>query len=395
MLTTYDLIVVGAGIYGMVAALELRQRGYRVAVLDPGPIPHPLAASADISKVIRMEYGDDVQYMEMAEQALAGWQQWNDTLFPGKLYHNTGVTMVTRQPMQPGGYEYESYQMLRQRQHAPERLTSDDIARRFPAWKPGAFVDGFYHVKGGYAESGLVVTALMQQAEALGVTFYGGQTVTRLVEGNGRITGVRTQSDQIFNADRILLAAGAWTPVILPELTPVMRATGHPVFYLKPADPTLFKPPHFTVFTADIANSGWYGFPLHPRHGIVKVANHGIGQLLHPTQDKRLVTDTDIRHLRRFLENSFPALKDAPITYTRRCLYCDTLDEHFWIDRHPERRNLTVAAGDSGHGFKFAPILGPLIADAVEGKSNPWLPRFRWRDLEADTSGEEAARHHK
>ena len=87
-------------------------------------------------------------------------------------------------------------------------------------------------------------------------------------------------------------------------------------------------------------------------------------------------------------------LAEAPIVYTRRCLYCDTLDEHFWIDRHPHVEGLAVAAGGSGHGFKFAPVLGGLIADAIEARGNSWLPKFAWRALEATAGGEEAARYH-
>ncbi len=394
MLTSYDILVVGAGIFGITAALELHQRGYKTAVLDPGPLPHPLAASTDISKVIRMEYGRDETYMAMTEQALEGWHHWNNE-FPEKLYHNTGVTMVTRQPMEPDGFEYESYHLLLNRGHHPERLDSKRIAERFPVWKAGAFVDGFYHAKGGYAESGRVVETLIQRAQEAGITLYVGQTVTEVVVENGRVRGIKTQENQRFNAGQVLVAAGVWTPLIVPDLHPFMKATGHPVFHLKPADPTLFKPPTFTVFTADIANSGWYGFPLHPRQGVIKIANHGAGQELHPIHDKRVVNDVDIRHLRGFLEGAFPLLKDAAITYTRRCLYNDTLDEHFWIDRHPEIAGLSIAAGGSGHGFKFAPILGPLIADAVENQPNPFLPKFRWRNLEPGAQGEEAARHHK
>ncbi|MCA9975598.1 MAG: FAD-dependent oxidoreductase [Anaerolineales bacterium] len=393
MLTTYDVIIVGAGIFGITAAVELRQRQYKVAILDPGPIPAPLAASTDISKVVRMEYGADETYMSMVEESIAGWTQWNDA-FGEKLYHNTGVTMLTRKPIEPGEFEYESYQLLRKRNHLPERLTADDIARRFPAWKPGAFVDGYFHAKGGYVESGRVVEVLLQHAQALGVTVYAGQTVQHVVLENGRIQGVQTVDGRIFKADNVLIAAGAWTPIILPELEPVMRATGHPVYHLKIGNSTLFKPPHFVVFTADITSSGWYGFPLHPKHDVIKIANHGVGQLLHPVHDKRVVSDADIRQLRRFLEETFPALKDATISYARRCLYCDTLDEHFWIDRHPEIEGLTVAAGGSGHGFKFAPILGKLIADALTGQANVWLPKFRWRDLGNETQGEEATRHH-
>lgn len=396
MLTTYDVIIVGAGVFGATAALSLRQRGHKVAILDPGPIPHPQAASTDISKVVRMEYGGDEIYMAMVEDALPGWRAWNDA-WDETVYHNTGVAMLTRRPMAPGGYEFESYQRLLQRNHQPIRLNSDDIARRFPAWKPGAFVDGFFHDEGGYAESGRVVSHLIADAEAAGVTLYTGQTVTELVEDESRqrrISGVRTASGQTFNAGQVLLAAGAWTPVLLPELDAMMRVTGHPVFHLKPADPALFKPPHFTVFTADVNRTGWYGFPLHPTEGVIKVANHGVGQDLHPVHDKRVVDDADIRKLRRFLEDTFPALKEAPISYTRRCLYCDTRDEHLWIDRHPTRPGLSVAAGGSGHGFKFAPILGDLIADAVEGVAHPYLDRFRWRELAPDVTGEEASRYH-
>lgn len=82
------------------------------------------------------------------------------------------------------------------------------------------------------------------------------------------------------------------------------------------------------------------------------------------------------------------------MVYTRRCLYADTLDEHLWIDRHPEIAGLSVATGGSGHGFKFAPLLGALIADSVEKRDNPWLHKFRWRELLPETAGEEAARYH-
>ena len=173
-----------------------------------------------------------------------------------------------------------------------------------------------------------------------------------------------------------------------------MRATGHPVFHLEIDRPELFTPPAFATFTADVANSGWYGFPVHPRRGVLKVANHGVGQPLHPERDERRVTAEDEAQLRRFLEETFPALVDAPIVYTRCCLYNDTLDEHLWIDRHPRLEGLTVAAGGSGHAFKMAPVLGELIAAAAEGQSHRWLPKFRWRQLGGETAGQEAARHH-
>lgn len=388
-----DVLVIGCGIYGLTAALELNQRGYAVMVLDPGPLPHPLAASTDISKVIRMEYGLDEQYMVMVEQSREGWLAWNE-LFGTPLYHEVGITMMSREEMVPGRYEHDSYHQLLQRGHRPERLNAAELSRRFPAWKAGAYVDGFFHAKGGYAESGRVISALLGLARQQGITIQEGQTATEIVSQAGQVNGVRTQEGTWFPAGQVVVAAGTWTPVLLPELAPVMRSTGHPVFHLRPTRPELFTPPHFTVFNADVARTGWYGFPLHPTEGVVKIANHGLGQQLHPVHDARLVSPADEQNLRHFLAQTFPALLTAPIVYTRRCLYCDTLDEHFWIDRHPEQRGLTVAAGGSGHGFKFGPVLGPLIADALEGKANPWLPKFQWRTLIHSTTGEEPARYH-
>ncbi len=301
--------------------------------------------------------------------------------------------MFTQVPMAPGGFEYESYQMLLQRGHTPERMTADDIARRFPAWGAGAYVDGFYHALGGYAESGRVVDALAQRAQAQGITIVL-EEVVGLVHQGSTVTGVETKGGNTLSAGHVILATGTWTQWLLPELAPVMKSTGHPVFHLQTDQIDAFSPPHFATFTADVARTGWYGFPYNPREGVIKVANHGVGQHLHPTHDARVVTEADEANLRRFLATSFPALAEAPIVYTRRCLYGDTLDEHFWIDHHPTLRGLTVAAGGSGHGFKMAPVLGPLIADAAEGQPNPWLDKFRWRTLTPDTAGQEAARYH-
>jgi len=392
-----DVVVVGAGIYGLTTALELVRRGFRTAVIDPGPVPHPLAASTDISKVIRMEYGPDALYMAMAEAALVGWANWNRSLGE-TVFHRTGVAMLTRQAMAPGGFEFESHRLLRARGHAPERLSAEEISRRFPAWKRGAFVDGFFHAEGGFADSGRVVELLLREARREGVAVHLGKAVTSLVSDvpgrHGAVQGVRTEGGTIHRAGWTVVAAGSWTPGLVPELASAMKASGHPVFHLAPADPGPFAAHHFPTFTADVSRSGWYGFPVHPREGVVKLANHGVGQVLDPVRDARVVTPDDTLNLRAFLARTFPALEDARITHTRRCLYCDTRDEHFWIDRHPEREGLVVAAGGSGHGFKFAPILGSLVADALEAIPNPWLPRFRWREFTADVEGQEAARFH-
>jgi glycine/D-amino acid oxidase-like deaminating enzyme len=386
----YDVIVVGAGINGSAAALELRRRGYNVALIDPGPLPHPLAASTDISKVVRMDYGADEDYMAFAEQGREGWLRWNEE-FETPLYHEVGVLFICREPMQPGSFEYESYHLLLKRGHQPERMTSDEIAKRFPAWKAENYVDGVFDREGGWAEAGRVVETLIRMGEREGVALLAGQNVTEITQEGSRVTGVRTQSGETFSAGEVVVAAGAWTPVLVPELAPVMHAAGHPIFHIEVPNPPLFSPPLFPVFGADISKTGWYGFPYHPYAKVLKVGNHGPGLRLHPVKDERVVTEADTRAFRAFLADTFPALANAKIVYTRRCLYCDTLDEHFWVDRSPDRQGLTVAAGDSGHGFKFAPLWGTWIADAMEGRPQP---KFRWRDISPEATGQEAARWH-
>ncbi len=392
---TDRIIVVGAGIFGVTAALELRARGLAVTLLDRGPIPAPLAASTDISKVVRMEYGRDRDYMALMEAARAGWLSWNERWEEdgtGALYHETGVLMVTRDAMAPGAFEHDSYQSLRARGHRPERLDAAAITHRYPAWSTGRFVDGFYHHKGGYAESGKVVAALADQARAAGITVSAGARVTALIEDAGRVRGVHTDRGRTLCADGVVVAAGAWATTLHPPLSRSIRASGHPVFHLRPADPDPFRADRFPTFTADVARTGYYGFPVNA-HGVVKIASHALGMRIDPDAPRSVPAGAEPR-LRRFLRDTVPALTDAPVAATRLCLYADTQDEDFWIAPDPERDGLTVAGGGSGHGFKFAPVLGPLIADAATGVDNPALGRFRWRPEVTLAHGTEAARCH-
>jgi glycine/D-amino acid oxidase-like deaminating enzyme len=165
-----------------------------------------------------------------------------------------------------------------------------------------------------------------------------------------------------------------------------------PVWWLRPADPAPFTEPSLVGFLADISQTGWYGFPAHPIEGVVKIASHGKGREMHPDSPERVVTDEETTRLRDFLAEAMPALRDAPVVYTRVCLYCDTKDGHFWIDHDPEREGLVLATGGSGHGLKFAPVLGGIIADVVERKPNPWAPKFVWR-TQGHAVNEEEARH--
>jgi glycine/D-amino acid oxidase-like deaminating enzyme len=372
------VVIAGAGVFGLTAAIELRRRGYGVTLLDPGPLPHPLAASTDISKLIRMDYGPDEDYLVAMEEALERWRRWN-SLWPEPLFAETGLVFLTSTPMRPGGYEYDSWQMALAHGHRPERLDAGSIRRRFPAWNAERYIDGYFNPEGGYAQSGRVVAWLVEQALKAGVALHAGQTFDRLWEQGSRVAGVVTRDGSQFSGEHVLLTLGSWTPHALPWTGDFLRSTGMPVFHLRPVQPELFEPERFPGFCADVTETGYYGFPLHPVTGVVKIANHGDGRQMAPDSPERAVTPAETEHLREFLKVTFPALAEAEIVYTRVCLYSDTWDGHFWIAPDPQREGLVLATGDSGHGFKFAPVLGEWIADAVEGRPNPILSKFRWR----------------
>jgi glycine/D-amino acid oxidase-like deaminating enzyme len=353
-------VIAGAGIFGATAALALARRGHRVTLIDPGPLPHPLAESTDISKVVRLDYGGDALYTELAERALDGWRAWNSD---GPLFH-------------------DSLALLTARGHQLERLGTAEIARRYPAYRPGALVDGYYNPAGGWVEASRVVQRVLAQAAALGVEIRA--AAARAVTGDGRLLFA---DGSALDADEIVVAAGSWTPLLCPWLAGALRPVGQAVFHLRPRDPALFAPDRFPVFGADIARTGFYGFPLD--QGIVKIGHHGPGVAVEMQSDERPPPHAVEGELRALLADVFPSLAAADITFRRLCVYCDTRDEHFWIARDPERPGLTVATGGSGHAFKFAPVLGDLIADAVLGVAIP--DRFGWRP-DRFAPGEEAAR---
>lgn len=377
--------VVGAGIFGVTAALALRQRGPRVLLFDPGPLPHPLAESTDLSKVLRLEYGGDEEYMALMEQALAGWRRWSSDGGPCRgLFHEVGLLVLRREPLgrEPGCFENQSFQLLRRRGHHPERLDPAALRARFPAWAAAAerYPDGFYHAQGGFAESGKVVAALLEEARRSGVEVRAGERVLELLEGpgGGSVVGVRTAAGARA-ADHVVVAAGAWSSKLLPEFAGELRPIAQPVFHLRPADPRPYAAARFPVFCADITRLGYYGFPATP-DGIVKIAHHGAGRQMDADDPQRTASPEQEERLREFLRGSLPGLLAAPIVSTRLCLYCDTWDGDFLIDRHPGRAGLTVAAGGSGHAFKFAPLLGALIAGAaLDEEGGAPRSRFRWR----------------
>jgi glycine/D-amino acid oxidase-like deaminating enzyme len=375
-MTSQKIIIVGGGCFGISAAIEFRERGYQVNVFDPGPIPHPLAATTDISKVLRMDYGSDEDYMTLMEEAFPIWDQWN-LKQPKPLWHQTGFVIMSKEEMKPKSFELESFRLLQKRGHKVERLDSQELKKRFPAWNAELYQDGYYNPRAGWAESGNVLQWLHEEAKKLDVHFYIGKKFSHLVDSDTKVKGIKTDDGESHFADYVLIASGAWTPHLLPHLSDVLWTVFQPVFHFEVPNIKLFSPPNFIVWSADISNTGWYGFPA-IQDNRLKIANHGVGWKFHPDEPRIMPADQEEK-FRNFLSETFPALASAKVLFNRLCPYCDSWDGNLWIDHDPDRPGLIVAAGDSGHAFKFTPLLGKIIADVLEHKPNKYAQKFAWR----------------
>lgn len=383
--------------FGAAAALELSHRNHVVTVVDRGPLPHPDASSTDVSKMVRMDYGSDVFYHELADASIEGWRRWNAG-WDRPLYHDDGFLVLSPATMRPGGFEFESFRVLRERGFTPERIGGRELSTRFPSWNGSAYADGYISRPGGWAESGAVVAELLAAAARRGVRFVSGAFVGLVAEGS-RVRGVRVasavadgiqvgQPEERLDADAVVLCAGAWTPELHPVLDRALSVVAQPVVHFRVDRPADYRPPHFLPFAADISGTGWYGFPA-LADGRLKLGHHGDGRRV-STARRGVVSDEHIANARAFLARAIPSLADAPVAGSRVCLYSDSFDGDLIVDADPAREGVVVAAGGSGHGFKFAPMLGSIIADVMEGRDNPWRTRFRWR-LEG-TAGHEEAR---
>ncbi|KAJ3215802.1 hypothetical protein HDU67_010295 [Dinochytrium kinnereticum] len=401
-----NYLIVGGGTFGLSTAYSLRERGYKVTVFgeenqDRFDIPAEDAASNDVNKVVRADYGDDILYQDLGLKAIEKFKEWNkDAIkrFGRPLYVECGAAFMTATP------EMNTFE-----QQCLKNLTNAGMSGRLrmlngsptsppkEAW-PGLqqarkkLPGGYLNTHAGYADSGLTIRYLAEIAGEAGVQFVTGQrgTFKALLRNGGKVVGIET-IDGEKHYGIVVVAAGSWTPSLIPEFQDLCVPVGQAVvqFKLDSVMAEKYSPSSFPVWFADVTKQGYYGFPV-THDGILKIANHGAGypslgsEGFHQKNGNTMPTPAEIPveavlAYRDFFAAHFPDLNRLDIFKTRVCWYCDSWDGNFVVDRVPGYDGLFVASGGSGHGFKFTPVLGDFIADIIEGKNTPFKKLFEWR----------------
>ncbi len=360
--------VVGAGVFGSAAALELARRGHRVTLFDAEAVPAPRAASTDVSKAIRRVWytGDKAGYVDLVERSADRWHAWERETGRHVL-HRTGHLSILREAG-PGSPMYESVHLLRGRGAVEvQELGTAALRRRFPQFTVADDEVGVYDPWGGYLESAAAVRMIMDLADDAGVTVRERTPVAAVEERTGAVTVRADDAEQAF--DRVVLAAGAWIGRLLPELGRPLTVTLQEMLLLPAPDSVSFSYPRMPTWGAEPGGEEWYGFPL-LRDGSVKVARDRLGPTVDADVD-RAGTAAFAADAEEMLRRRIPALAGAAGACGRSCLYTMTPDAHFLVDRVPGTERLVVAGAGSGHAFKFGGVFGPLVADVVEDRPDP------------------------
>ena len=369
-----NLCVVGGGIFGMAAALELRRRGHDVTLMERGEIPNPQASSTDVAKMIRRTNYPNQTYVELVTRAARQWREWHRRT-SRSIYFQTGALIAVRD----FGPEHESlagWETLSRLAADIVELTAREAGERFPQFAVSDADRLFYDPWAGYLRSAQALADLAALARASGVTVREHTRVTA-VEERGSGARVRCGSES-QHYDRAIVAAGPWVAELLPALGRQVRLTRQQMAFFAPRDPSPFERGRFPVWSVLSPGNLWYGFPyLH--EGFVKVAEDS--KVEDAAVDvSREPTAAFLARARAFVAQRIPALGAAELVGGRACLYtnlADLDDEQFVIDWAPGCERVLIAGCGCGHGFKFGGAIGPVIADALEERDNHLGDLFR------------------
>ena len=359
----YDLVVVGAGIFGLSVALEAARRGRATLVVERGTLPNPRAASFGPSRKFRTAYSEPL-YAALAREALAAWREV-EAQVGASLYVPAGNLYVTNLDDQPHLDQREA--VARQVGARVRAFDERGMRARFPQFKRAR--RGLLDLDAGILRASACVEALYALALRQGVVF-ALERAAEAIEPSGSGLAVRV-GDRTYRAQQVVLAGGGWSGQLFPELKEVLRQCQQGILYVHGV-PATFEPPDFAPFVC--LDNGFFGFPSEPVVGL-KIAQHMLeGNTLDSPDFERCSSPAGfVEDAERFLRDDLGLrLADYPVTYDS-CMYNLSPSNDFLIDGHPELPGLFFATAGSGHGFKFGPIIGKIALDRLSG-----LPSARW-----------------
>jgi sarcosine oxidase len=367
----YDVIVLGLGGMGTAAAAELARRGRRVLGLEQFAPAHDQGSSHGHTRVIRTAYYEHPAYVPLVRRAFQLWHE---------LEQRTGKHLLTACPClsigRPGGDLIDGVRRAAVEHSLPvENLGQADLTRRYPPFRFDDSYVGLLEKEAGFLYVERCVKAAAAEAVAHGATLRWAEPAREWHATGGGVI-VRTDQDT-YRAGRLMMTAGPWAKSLLGDAGSNLTVMRQTPFWLAPPDPRPFARDRFPIFLADTPAGTFYGLPAIDQRGIKVAQHYGAPELPGPDAVKRTVTEEDEIPIRTFVREHLPAA-NGPHTHASVCLYTLTPDRHFVIDVHPEFGNVAIAAGFSGHGFKFAPVVGELLADLVDtGKANDLGQLFR------------------
>ncbi len=373
MADIHDVIVVGLGAMGSAAAFHLAQQGRRVLGLDRFRPPHSLGSSHGQTRIIREAYFEHPLYVPLVQRAYELWNEL-ERLSGRKLLRITGGLMIGR----PDGVLVRGARASAEQHRLPhELLTCADVSARFPALRPADDMVALWEPRAGILFPEACVGAHLTLAQTHGATLRYDERVTGWRSDGD---GVRVRTDRgEYLAGKLLLTAGAWIPALVPDLNLPLSIERQVLCWFTPrSDPAIFEPARCPIHLWESApGEFFYGFP--DLGDGVKLALHHAGEIADPDRLRRDVSDSEVSAVRALARRFVPDA-DGPLRTTEVCMYTNTLDEHFWIDRHPDLPQVLIASPCSGHGFKFSSVIGEVLADLlIKERSGFDLTPFRRR----------------
>ncbi|PQP19204.1 N-methyl-L-tryptophan oxidase [Rhodococcus opacus] len=364
--TRTGVAVIGTGTMGSAIMWRLSERGVPAVGLEQFTPGHDRGSGHGESRIFRTAYHEDPAYVPMLRAALRGWRE---------LGEQTGepvLTMTGSLSIGPSTGVIVSGSLEAARVHdlTQEILDPSEFSTRFPTQRLRGGDTAIWENDAGVIRPELAITGAARRASELGASVRPESRVIGIEDGPGDTVLVRLD-DEVIRADHVVVAAGAWIPSLLPAAHLPLTVERKILAWFPAEDPTQFGPDRFPVFLRDSPEGTWYGFPTMDGK-TVKIALHLGGRETDPDELDRVIHDEDTAPLRDLVRRYLPGLGSRPVR-AAVCMYTNTPDGHFVIGNPLAYRNVTVISACSGHGFKFAPVIGEIAADLSCG-STPEFP---------------------